>query len=174
MYGSSPCAAATLSPTPWSPDTSPNTPPRHRGHRPRLRPHHRRHRRPARRPRRQPHRTADSRLLDPRPRPDYQKLRRWAHMLGFGGHFLTKARRYSVTFGALRSVRIFYRRNRDNRATARPDPHRRTHRGRNHTRNRQLPLRRDRLENYRRRASRQHRRRPRTQTTRSRTRRPRP
>ena len=43
--------------------------------------------------------------------PDYHKLRRWAHMLGFGGHFLTKARRYSVTFGALRSVRIFYRRN---------------------------------------------------------------
>jgi hypothetical protein len=32
-------------------------------------------------------------------------------MLGFGGHFLTKGRRYSVTFGALRNVRIFYRRN---------------------------------------------------------------
>ena len=43
--------------------------------------------------------------------PDYHKLRRWAHMLGFGGHFLTKARRYSITFGALRGVRIFYRRN---------------------------------------------------------------
>ena len=43
--------------------------------------------------------------------PDYHRLRRWAHMLGFGGHFLTKARRYSVTFGALRAVRIFYRRN---------------------------------------------------------------
>ncbi len=42
---------------------------------------------------------------------EYQKLRRWAHMLGFGGHFLTKGRHYSITFGALRSVRIFYRRN---------------------------------------------------------------
>jgi hypothetical protein len=31
-------------------------------------------------------------------------------MLGFGGHFLTKGRRYSVTFGALRDVRVFYRR----------------------------------------------------------------
>ena len=34
--------------------------------------------------------------------PDYHGLRRWAHMLGFGGHFLTKGRRYSVTFGTLR------------------------------------------------------------------------
>ena len=30
--------------------------------------------------------------------PGYASLRRWAHMLGFGGHFLTKARHYSVTF----------------------------------------------------------------------------
>ena len=30
----------------------------------------------------------------------YYGLRRWAHMLGFGGHFLTKGRRYSVTFGS--------------------------------------------------------------------------
>lgn len=40
----------------------------------------------------------------------YQRLRRWAHMLGFGGHFLTKARRYSTTFGALRAARVDYRR----------------------------------------------------------------
>jgi hypothetical protein len=40
----------------------------------------------------------------------YASLRRWAHMLGFGGHFLTKARRYSVTFTALRQARITYRR----------------------------------------------------------------
>jgi hypothetical protein len=40
----------------------------------------------------------------------YRGLRRWAHMLGFGGHFLTKARRYSVTFRALRDARITYRR----------------------------------------------------------------
>ncbi len=40
----------------------------------------------------------------------YQRLRRWAHMLGFGGHFLTKGRRYSVTFSALRAARVAYRR----------------------------------------------------------------
>jgi hypothetical protein len=34
---------------------------------------------------------------------------RWAHNLGFCGHFLTKARRYSVTFAALRGVRAEYR-----------------------------------------------------------------
>ena len=33
------------------------------------------------------------------------KLRRWAHMLGFRGHFLSKARRYSVTFALLRGAR---------------------------------------------------------------------
>jgi len=40
----------------------------------------------------------------------YLRLRRWAHMLGFGGHLLTKAQRYSVTFGALRIDRTSYRR----------------------------------------------------------------
>ncbi|MBD2895311.1 hypothetical protein amrb99_42460 [Actinomadura sp. RB99] len=40
----------------------------------------------------------------------FESLRRWAHMLGFGGHFLIKARRYSVTFGALRAARVLYRR----------------------------------------------------------------
>jgi hypothetical protein len=34
-------------------------------------------------------------------------------MLGFGGHFLTKARRYSVTFQFLRDTRIVFRRNED-------------------------------------------------------------
>jgi hypothetical protein len=34
---------------------------------------------------------------------------RWAHTLGFRGHFLTKARRYSVTFASLRVVRADYR-----------------------------------------------------------------
>jgi hypothetical protein len=43
----------------------------------------------------------------------YSSLRRWAHMLGFGGHFLTKARRYSVTLTALRQARITYRRHQD-------------------------------------------------------------
>jgi hypothetical protein len=41
---------------------------------------------------------------------DWQRLRRWAHMLGFGGHFLTKSRRYSVTFRLLRDARIIWRR----------------------------------------------------------------
>ncbi|WP_328532982.1 plasmid replication initiator protein [Micromonospora zamorensis] len=40
----------------------------------------------------------------------YARLRRWAHMLGFGGHFLTKARRYSVTFQLLRDTRVTFRR----------------------------------------------------------------
>jgi len=35
----------------------------------------------------------------------YGRLRRWAHMLGFGGHFSTKSRRYSTTLGALRAAR---------------------------------------------------------------------
>jgi len=45
--------------------------------------------------------------------PGYVGLRRWAHMLGFGGHFLTKARRYSVRFADLRQARITYRRGQD-------------------------------------------------------------
>ena len=45
--------------------------------------------------------------------PDYTSLRRWAHMLGFGGHFLTKARRYSIRFRDLREARIIYRRSHD-------------------------------------------------------------
>jgi hypothetical protein len=34
-------------------------------------------------------------------------------MLGFGGHFLTKARRYSLRFSDLRQARISYRRRQD-------------------------------------------------------------
>ncbi|MFJ9756030.1 replication initiator, partial [Streptomyces sp. NPDC101149] len=36
-------------------------------------------------------------------------LAKWAHMLGFRGHFSTKSRRYSTTLGALRQVRADYR-----------------------------------------------------------------
>jgi hypothetical protein len=36
------------------------------------------------------------------------RLRAWAHMLGFGGHFSTKSRRYSTTLAALRRARIAY------------------------------------------------------------------
>jgi hypothetical protein len=34
------------------------------------------------------------------------RLGRWAHMLGFGGHFSTKSRRFSTTLGALRRARV--------------------------------------------------------------------
>lgn len=37
------------------------------------------------------------------------KLWKWAHMLGFRGHFSTKSRRYSVTLGALRETRRTWR-----------------------------------------------------------------
>jgi hypothetical protein len=36
-------------------------------------------------------------------------LARHAHRLGFGGHFLTKSRSYSTTFGALRDARVQWR-----------------------------------------------------------------
>jgi hypothetical protein len=54
--------------------------------------------------------------------PDFQALRRWAHMLGYRGHFLTKSRRYSVTFKALRAARATWQR-RQEPFTARTDPH---------------------------------------------------
>ncbi|MFE0274044.1 replication initiator [Streptomyces sp. NPDC058992] len=38
------------------------------------------------------------------------RLRAWAHMLGFRGHFSTKTRRYSTTLGALRAARAEWRR----------------------------------------------------------------
>ncbi|GAB3339843.1 hypothetical protein GCM10027452_12720 [Micromonospora halotolerans] len=58
--------------------------------------------------------TADDRQdsLDTKPNI-YGGLRRWAHMLGYGGHFLTKARRYSVTFALLRDTPANYRRTDD-------------------------------------------------------------
>ncbi|MGW2818614.1 replication initiator [Streptomyces sp. NPDC001415] len=45
-------------------------------------------------------------------RPDlaHLRLRAWAHMLGFRGHFSTKTRRYSTTLGALRQARADWRR----------------------------------------------------------------
>ena len=48
----------------------------------------------------------------------WRRLRRWAHMLGFGGHFLTKSRRYSITFTLLREQRIVFRRTQ----TSGPEP----------------------------------------------------
>ena len=51
-----------------------------------------------------------------------RKLWRWAHMLGFRGHFSAKSRRYSTTLGALRQVRADYRANQQRQATGLPDP----------------------------------------------------
>jgi hypothetical protein len=52
------------------------------------------------------------------PRLSRLRLRRWAHQLGFGGHWSTKSRRYSTTFTALRQARIAH-------ALARPPRHHR-------------------------------------------------
>ncbi|WP_407699533.1 replication initiator [Streptomyces broussonetiae] len=41
---------------------------------------------------------------------EHLRLRTWAHMLGFRGHFSTKSRRYSTTLGALRDARAEWRR----------------------------------------------------------------
>ncbi|GGX92998.1 replication initiator protein RepSA [Streptomyces anandii] len=53
--------------------------------------------------------------------PD-RKLRDWAHMLGFRGHFSTKSRRYSTTLGALRQVRADYRAAQQRQALGLPNP----------------------------------------------------
>jgi hypothetical protein len=53
----------------------------------------------------------------------WRSLRRWAHMLGFGGHFLTKSRRYSVTFQLLRETRVIWRQ----QQTTGPQPERQDH-----------------------------------------------
>jgi hypothetical protein len=44
------------------------------------------------------------------PHADFRALRRWAHMLGFRGHFATKSHRYSTTMRALRTARTDWRR----------------------------------------------------------------
>ncbi|WP_431965677.1 replication initiator [Actinacidiphila sp. bgisy160] len=48
--------------------------------------------------------------LGARPELEELRLRAWAHMLGFRGHFSTKSRRYSTTLGALRNARAEWRR----------------------------------------------------------------
>ena len=40
----------------------------------------------------------------------FGRLRRWTHMLGFGGHFATKSRRYSTTHKAIRAGRRTWQR----------------------------------------------------------------
>ncbi|WP_344625985.1 replication initiator [Kitasatospora arboriphila] len=49
-------------------------------------------------------------LLDDNPECKPLRLRAWAHMLGFRGHFSTKTRKYSTTLGALRGARTAWRR----------------------------------------------------------------
>ncbi len=51
-------------------------------------------------------------------RPHLARLRAWAHSLGFGGHWLTKSRRYSVTFTFLRRQRQAWQERRTNPTTA--------------------------------------------------------
>jgi hypothetical protein len=50
--------------------------------------------------------------LGGRPELDRLRLRAWAHMLGFGGHWSTKSRRYSTTFTVLRRARVAFARRR--------------------------------------------------------------
>ena len=61
--------------------------------------------------------------LGSHPHEDFRALRRWAHMLGYRGHFATKSRRYSTTMRALRAVR------RDWRRRQHPAPQRGEHQG---------------------------------------------
>ncbi|MEV6746298.1 replication initiator [Streptomyces sp. NPDC051080] len=49
------------------------------------------------------------------------KLRKWAHMLGFRGHFSTKSRSYSTTLGALRDARRTWRSEQARAHTGLPD-----------------------------------------------------
>jgi len=46
--------------------------------------------------------------LGGRPELEDLRLRPWAHMLGFGGHWSTKSRRYSTTFTVLRRARVAF------------------------------------------------------------------
>jgi hypothetical protein len=50
--------------------------------------------------------------LGGRPELDGLRLRAWAHMLGFRGHWSTKSRRYSTTFTVLRRARVAFARRR--------------------------------------------------------------
>jgi len=53
--------------------------------------------------------------LGGRPQFDGLRLRAWAHMLGFGGHWSTKSRRYSTTMTALRRARVAFAKRRRTR-----------------------------------------------------------
>jgi hypothetical protein len=53
--------------------------------------------------------------LGGRPELDSLRLRAWAHMLGFRGHWSTKSRRYSTTFTVLRRARVAFAKRRQAR-----------------------------------------------------------
>jgi hypothetical protein len=44
-------------------------------------------------------------LGTPEAGPEWERMRRWAHQLGYGGHFFTKSRRYTATFHVIRAAR---------------------------------------------------------------------
>jgi hypothetical protein len=50
------------------------------------------------------------------------RLAAWAHMLGYGGHFSTKSRAYSITLGAMRADRAAHQREQAIAAGLVPDP----------------------------------------------------
>jgi hypothetical protein len=50
------------------------------------------------------------------------RLIAWAHMLGFRGHFSTKSRHYSTTFGALRAERAQHQRDHAPTGSLWPEP----------------------------------------------------
>ncbi|MEV6980655.1 replication initiator [Sphaerisporangium sp. NPDC051017] len=56
--------------------------------------------------------------------PEYRliPLRRWAHMLGYRGHFSTKSRHYSTTLGTLRQARADYQSEEARKRRGLPDP----------------------------------------------------
>ncbi|GIH77876.1 replication initiator [Planobispora longispora] len=56
--------------------------------------------------------------------PQYRDvpLRQWAHMLGYGGHFSTKSRHYSITLGDLRQARADHRAMQARAILGLPDP----------------------------------------------------
>lgn len=51
--------------------------------------------------------------LGAHPYEDFRALRRWAHMLGYRGHFATKSRRYSTAVRARRATRRDWDRRQD-------------------------------------------------------------
>ena len=53
--------------------------------------------------------------LGGRPELEGLRLRAWAHMLGFRGHWATKSRRYSTTFTVLRRTRVAFAKRRQAR-----------------------------------------------------------